>query len=210
MCPTADADDLFKIEWNFLHLLNRFSIGSPKTLENRLASDASFFCEVISLAYQSKKEQKNVNDPTEHQQNLARNAYTLLSEWKTPPGKQQDGSFNSDFFTAWLAETKRITTETGHLEIAMIQLGHVLTYVPKDTNGLWIHHVAAEALNAKDAKDMRSEFTTKLFNRREVHGFTAGQEELELARVNREKSDALEVKGYVEVRDCDARACTRI
>ena len=196
MCPTADADDLFKIEWNFLHLLNRFSIGSPKTLENRLASDASFFCEVISLVYQSKKEQKNVNDPTEHQQNLARNAYTLLSEWKTPPGKQQDGSFNSDFFTAWLAETKRITTETGHLEIAMIQLGHVLTYVPKDTNGLWIHHVAAEALNAKDAKDMRSEFTTKLFNRREVHGFTAGQEELELARVNREKSDALEVNGY--------------
>ena len=113
-----------------------------------------------------------------------------------PPGKQQDGSFNSDSFTAWLAETRRITTETGYLEIAMIQIGQVLTYVPKDTNGLWIHHVAAKVRNTKDAKDMRSGFTTELFNQRGVHGFTKGQEELELARVNRDKADALEVTGY--------------
>jgi len=72
----------------------------------------------------------------------------------------------------------------------------VLPYVPRDENGLWIHHIVAQELNAKDAKTMRAGFTTELFNQRGVHGFTAGKEELELARINREKAEALEAKGY--------------
>ncbi|MEA2083695.1 MAG: hypothetical protein U9O82_05525 [Thermodesulfobacteriota bacterium] len=48
----------------------------------------------------------------------------------------------------------------------------------------------------KDAKTMRSEFTMELFNQRGVYEFTAGREERELARINREKAEALEAKGY--------------
>jgi hypothetical protein len=118
-CPSADTDALFKIEWNLLPLLDRFSSGSPKTLENRLASDAAFFCEVIGLVFRSKNEEKKGEEPTEQQRNLARNAYRLLTEWKTPPGIQSDGSFDQDSFTAWLAETKRIAKETGHLDTKM-------------------------------------------------------------------------------------------
>jgi hypothetical protein len=195
-CPSADTDALFKIEWNLLPLLDRFSSGSPKTLENRLASDAAFFCEVIGLVFRSKNEEKKGEEPTEQQRNLARKAYRLLSEWKTPPGIQSDGSFDPDSFTAWLAETKRIAKETGHLDIALSQLGHVLPHVPKDEDGLWIHHIVAQALNAKDAKTMRSGFTTELFNQRGAHVFTVGREELELARINREKAEALEAKRY--------------
>jgi hypothetical protein len=61
---------------------------------------------------------------------------------------------------------------------------------------LWIHHIVAQALNAKDAKTMRSGFTTELFNQRGAHVFTVGREELELARINREKAEALEAKRY--------------
>ena len=195
-CPAADADALFKIEWNFLPLLDQFSRGYPKTLENCLASDPTFFCEVIGLVFRSKNEEKKDDEPTEHQRNLIQNAYKLLSEWKTPPGIQPDESFDPDSFTAWLAETKRIATETGHIDTALSQLGHVLTYVPNDANGLWIHHIVSEALNAKDAKTMRSGFTTELFNQRGVYEFTAGREERELARINREKAEALEANGY--------------
>jgi len=54
----------------------------------------------------------------------------------------------------------------------------------------------AAALNFRDTGDMRSGFTTQLFNDRGVHGFTHGQEERKLASDNRIKAEALESKGY--------------
>ncbi|MCU7815371.1 MAG: hypothetical protein KZQ81_09220 [Candidatus Thiodiazotropha sp. (ex Rostrolucina anterorostrata)] len=195
-CDSTDPDSLFKIEWNFLPLLGRFSSGSPKVLENRLASNPGFFCEVIGLVFRSKKEEKTDVEPTEQQRNLARLGYKLLSEWKIPPGKQPDGTFDSSMFATWLGEVKRIATETGHVDIALSQLGSVLTQVPEDADGLWINNVVAEALNAKDAETMRSGFTTELFNQRGTFTYTAGEDERKLARINREKAESLEAKGY--------------
>ena len=78
----------------------------------------------------------------------------------------------------------------------MSQVGHVLTYAPTDPSGLWIHKAVAEALNAKDASEMRSGFTIKLFNRRGIHGFTHGREEKEIAKDLRDKADAVEKETY--------------
>jgi hypothetical protein len=194
--PSADSKALFKIEWNFLPLLGRFSGGSPKILEQRLAEDPAFFCEVIGLIFRSKKEKNKDVEPTEVERNMARNAYKLLDEWRTVPGMKDDGSFDAASFSSWLVKMKQMTDETGHLEIATSQLGQVLPYSPADADGLWIHHIVAEALNAKDAKRMRSGFTMELFNQRGVHGFTAGKEERALAKRNREKADALDARGY--------------
>lgn len=194
---TSDKDALFRIEWNFLPWLDRFSSGSPITLEKRLASDPAFFAEVIGLVYRSKKSE--ANDPEEHderQKHLARNAYNLLDEWNLCPGWQDDGTFNPDVFNTWLNEARRLTEESGHAEVAQIQIGHVLTRAPGDPDGLWIHNAVAAALNFRDTAEMRSGFTTQLFNDRGVHGFTHGKEERELAKQNREKADALEAKVY--------------
>ena len=193
---TADQDALFKIEWNFLPWLNRFSPGSPVMLEKRLASDPAFFAEVVRLVFRSEKDTQDDAKPDEQRNNLARNAYRLLSEWRRCPGILADGSFNVDAFTTWLGEARRITEETGHGEVAQIQIGCVLTHAPSDPNGLWIHEAVAKALNGKDTGTMRSGFTTELFNQREVHGFTAGKEELELAQKNRDKAADLEAKGF--------------
>ena len=42
-----NPDDLFRVEWAYLQLLNRDLRASPRLLEQRLADDADFFCEVI-------------------------------------------------------------------------------------------------------------------------------------------------------------------
>ena len=194
--PTADQDALFEIEWNFLFWLDQFSPGSPITLEKRLASDPAFFAEVVRLVFRSEKDNQDDAKPDEQRNNLARNAYRLLSEWRRCPGILADGSFNVDAFTAWLSEARQITEATGHGEVAQIQIGCVLTHAPPDPNGLWIHEAVAEALDGKDTGTMRSGFTTELFNQREVHGFTAGKEELELAQKNRDKAADLEAKGF--------------
>ena len=193
---TADRDALFKIEWNFLPWLDQFSPGSPSTLEQRLASDSAFFAEVVRLVYRSTKDNQDDDQPDEHRENLVQNAYRLLTDWHWYPGKLADGSFDVNAFKTWLEEARRITEETGHRDVAQIQIGQVLTYAPSDPNGLWIHEGVAEALNGRDTEEMRSGFTTARFNQRDVHTFTAGKEERELAQQYRTEAEALEAKEF--------------
>jgi hypothetical protein len=194
---TADKDALFRIEWNFLPWLDRFSSGSPTTLEKRLASDPAFFAEVIGLVFRSKN--ANVDDcdePNEQKKHLAQNAYKLLTEWKRCPGTQDDGTFSAEVFNEWLNEARSLTEKSGHAEVAQIQIGHVLACAPPDPDGLWIHNAVSAALNFRDTGEMRSGFTTQLFNDRGVYGFTHGQEERKLASKNGEKAESLDSKGY--------------
>ena len=193
---TADRDALFKIEWNFLSWLDQFSSGSPITLEQRLASDPAFFAEVVRLVYRSTKDDQDDAQPDEHREHIAQNAYGLLTDWCWCPGKLPDGSFDVDAFREWLSEARRLTEETGHWDVAQIQISQVLTHSPSDPNGLWIHEAVAGALNEKDTGTMRSEFAIELINQRGVHTFTAGKEEREFARQCRTKADALEAQGF--------------
>lgn len=194
---TTDKDALFQIEWNFLPWLDRFSSGSPVTLEKRLASDPAFFAEAVRLVFRSNiTPQNDSSDLDEQKKYLATNAYHLLTEWKRCPGIQDDGSFNAEAFNTWINEARRMTKESGHAEVAQIQIGHVLTYAPPDPDGLWIHNAVANTLNFRDTGEMRSGFTTELFNQRGVYNFTHGHEERMLARENWEKAEALDSKGY--------------
>jgi hypothetical protein len=193
--PDADPDALFQIEWNYLPLLDHEFGGIPKTLELRLASDPAFFCEVIGIVFRSDKNEHK-EQPTEQQREIAQNAYRLLSAWKTVPGTSSKGSFDDNAFTQWITEVKKLTIASGHFDVAMSQIGQVLPYSPADQNGLWIHHSVAKMLNNKDAERMRSGFTMELFNRRGVHGFSAGKEERQIAASNREKAEVLEHHGY--------------
>jgi hypothetical protein len=88
----TDQDKLSQIEWAYLPLLDWHSDGdgSPVTLENRLASDPDFFCELIQLIYRAKGEESKEN-PSPKQRNIATNAYRLLSIWKIVPGSQAGG-----------------------------------------------------------------------------------------------------------------------
>ena len=194
--PAINPDDLFSVEWAYLRLLDRHHDASPKLLERRLANEPGFFCEVIRLVFRSKNEERSPEEPTEERKGIATNAYRLLSEWRTPPGLREDGTYDGNALAAWLDAVKKECRKTGHLEIAMTMIGHVLIHVPADPDGLWIHRSAAAALNAKDAGDMRNRFCIELFNSRGVHGFSAGREERGLAAKYRMQADAVEAVGF--------------
>jgi hypothetical protein len=125
----------------------------------------------IMIVFRSKKEDNPVEEPVEQQKNLAANAYSLLHNWRTPPGSQKDGTFNGDALMAWLEKIKEICHESGHLEVGLSMVGQVLIHAPPDLNGFWMHHSAAIALDAKDVKEMRDGFQTALINARGVYYF---------------------------------------
>jgi hypothetical protein len=194
--PNTNPDNLFRVEWAYLPLLDRHQDAPPKLLEKRLASDPDFFCGVIRLIYRSKNEEKNDREPTDQQKAIATNAYRLLHEWHTPPGMQPDGTFSRDHFNQWLDSIKTACSKSGHLEVALSHVGQVLIHYPPDPNGLWINHAAATALNARDGGEMRDGFRIGLFNSRGVHGFAAGREERQLAEKYRAQAEAVESCGY--------------
>ncbi|HDQ06090.1 MAG TPA: hypothetical protein ENN36_05150, partial [Candidatus Bathyarchaeota archaeon] len=111
--PSINQDDLFKIEWAYIPLLDRQREAEPHLLESRLANDPDFFCEVIQLIYRSKKEDKSLKEPSEKSKAIAKNAWQLLYEWKTTPGTQKDGTFNQERFAEWLQRVKEICKESG-------------------------------------------------------------------------------------------------
>lgn len=195
--PNTNPDDLFRVEWAYLPLLDRHNDASPKLLGRRLATEPEFFCEVIRLVFRSKKEERSTEELTEERKKIATNAYRLLSEWRTPPGCQADGTYDGDALAVWLEAVKKMCSETGHLEIAMTILGHSLIHVPPDSDGLWIHRSAAAALNTKDAGDMRDGFRTELFNSRGAHWVDpTGTPERELASKYRTQAESIESVGY--------------
>lgn len=195
--PDTDPDALIQAEWAFLPLLDQHHDAFPKVLEQQLADNPDFFCETIRTVFRSNEEKQPVEEPTEQQKNIAANAYRLLSEWRTPPGSQKDGRFNGDALNAWLENVKAICGKSGHLEVALSMVGHVLTHTPPDGDGLWLHHSAANALNAKDATEMRDGFRTALFNARGVHWVDPeGREERELAKKFRNQAEEVEARGY--------------
>jgi hypothetical protein len=194
--PDTKPEDLFRVEWAYLPLLNEHHGASPEFLWRRLAEAPKFFCEVIRLAFHSEKEEY-LEEITEERENHATNAYRLLSKWCVPPGLQKNGSYDGEALNLWLETVKKEYSQTGHLEIAMTMVGHVLIYVPADPDGLWIHHSAAAVLNEENAQDMRTGFYTELYNSRGVHWVDpTGRSERELAAKYRKQAEAVENAGY--------------
>jgi hypothetical protein len=193
----TNPDDLFRVEWAYLPLLVKDHDASPKLLSRRLADDPRFFCEVIRLVFRSKKGERLPEEVTEERQNLAAHAYRLLREWRIPPGLGEDAAYDGNALKGWLYAVKKECTETGHLEIAMTQVGHVLIHVPADPDGLWLHHSAAEVLNAKDGQDMRNGFRNELYNSRGGHDVDpTGKPERDLAAGYSRQAEAVENAGY--------------
>ena len=123
-----------------------------------------------------------------------------MRNWKTPPGSFDDGEFNGDFLNDWLSKVKTLCTESGHLDIAMQQVGAVLYYSPPDPSGLWLHMAAAKVLNTKDGEHLRLGFRTEIFNSRGVHFVDPeGLAERDLASHYQQKAEELDVAGFIRL-----------
>lgn len=195
--PDTNADDLIRIEWAYLPLLDDRHGASPRFLEQRLAIDPALFYDLIRIGFLSDEEAQSGEEPSQTRQNLASNAYRLLDRWRMPPGYREDGTYDGDALVRWLEDVKEKCAASRHLDIAMSMLGQVLIYAPPDPDGLWIHRSAAAVLNARDADDIRTGFHTALYNSRGAHWIDpTGRPERELAAKYRAQAEAVEEGGF--------------
>lgn len=195
--PLVKDEDIIPLEWAYVPLLEGHYGARPKYLERALSNDSEFFCSIIGLVYRSNKSTESQKVPTEEEQAIAGNAWRLLHEWRIPPGLEDDGTFKTDKYLKWLEQVKRLCSESGHLDVALINVGKVLVHVPPDPSGLWIMNSVAETLNSSDGEKMREGFTIELFNSRGVHWVDpSGKAERLLAEEYRNKADEAENAGF--------------
>ncbi|MEK0161033.1 hypothetical protein WLQ65_18155 [Pseudoalteromonas piscicida] len=193
---TVSDDDLVKIEWAYLPIINRGANDSlqPQVLEKKLANEPSFFCEIIRYAYRSKF-QKEKNELSESEQNIATNSHYLLDEWTKVPGVDAEGKFDVDAFNDWFNLVQTECEESGHLEIAFQIIGRVLIFSPSSDEN-WILPELAEILNRRELEEVRIGYKIAIRNSRGVHWVDPeGKPELELAQKYRTKSDEIELLG---------------
>jgi len=194
----VDQGVLAQIEWAFLPLLDHLFGRGPKALERKLADDPHFFCEVIRTVFKSAREKEEGGQAvTEERKQLASQAFDLLHQWRTPPGTNPDGTVDQLKLNAWVEKVKQLCEESGHLPIALDQIGRVFAYAPADPNGLWIHMSIAEHLNKRDSDEMRLAFNVEKFNMRGTHGYTGGKQERDIANSWRQKAAEVDGQGFV-------------
>ncbi|WP_156525232.1 hypothetical protein [Chloroflexus islandicus] len=195
----VNQEDLCIVEWVYLPQLIYGS--SPKTLWQRLANDPLFFCQVIQWASRliNSVKSETIGDIPKP---IAERAFYLLHRWSIPPGLRRDGVFDRDALAQWLDVVKEECKRIGYLEDAMNILGQALIHSPPDPDGLWIHRVAAEILNGKDANAIRCSFRIAIYNSRGAHFVdSTGQSERDLAAKYRAQADAVEEAGYSRLAD---------
>ncbi|EOY8344877.1 hypothetical protein ACQEPQ_001299 [Escherichia albertii] len=194
---TVSDDDLVKIEWAYLPVINRGANDSlhPQVLEKKLASEPSFFCEVIQYAYRSEF-QKASKELSESEINIAKNSLYLLDDWKKIPGVDAEGKFDVNAFNNWFDFVQTECEKSGHLDFAYHRIGSILIFSPANDEH-WILPELAEFLNRRELDKVRTGYKNAIINSRGVYIVDPeGKPELELAQQYHTKSDAMELLGF--------------
>ncbi len=151
---------------------------------------------VIELIYRSNKEER-LPEPTEESKAIATNAWQLLQGWNIPPGTRECETFSEENFIEWIQNVKAACIESGHLKVALANIGKVLIHAPPDPKGLWIHHAVAKELNNQENDDMRKGFRMGEYNSRGAYRvIPTAKPEIELAEKFRDKAEDLENAGF--------------
>jgi hypothetical protein len=196
--PDVSSEGLLQIEWNYLNLLNNYSGVKPTLLEFEMASNPSFFCEVIRKLYRSKNDATPKKEPTQEDKNIASRIWKLLYHWKHVPGVDREGNFDATSFMNWIDHVRQECASTGHLEVALIKVGEVLIHSPNDESGLWINKTIAKELDERNSDELRRGFNNGHYNARGSDWVDpTGKPELDLADSFASKADELEKAGFI-------------
>lgn len=197
---SVDRTELANIEWIYLNWLNDYDCHHPIALNMELASNPAIFCEIIQLIYKSENDEKKDVIFDKDKQKIAEHAWSLLKKWKTPPGYLADGTYSYDKFKEWFDYVTCELKKSGHVKVALYNIGEILYNIPTDSDGFWINKDIAALLNKKENEDMRRGFYIKTRNSRGVHWVDPeAKPEKELEAKYNNLANETEAKGFARL-----------
>lgn len=165
-----DDERLARLEWAYLPAFE-FE-PAPPTLSRYLAQNPAFFVDVLSRVYkpgdddqgdEARGDEAEEVEADEQQVEIARNAYRLLSEWRTLPGRDGD-TVDGGFLRAWVEAARAALSEARRVGIGDIYIGKLLASSPPDPDGAWPCLAVRELLEIVDSTEIERGFGTEIFN----------------------------------------------
>lgn len=160
-----DMPVLAQLEWNYLPLL-REPVYNLKALPRRLREDPSFFVEVLQLVYKRRDDRRD-ETPSDDAKALAERAFSLLHNWKEPPGEANE-HIEPEILNGWVDRARELAREAGRLEVADSHIGQVLAYLPTDSDETWPPRVLGELFERLRSSEVESGFLNGVFNKRGI------------------------------------------
>lgn len=178
------TESLADLEWWYLPALHHTRV--PKALHRRLAADAAFFAELVTLVYKPDPSQPTsesadeepaeeghapdaADDEQPTQSHVAHAAWNLLQEWRSPLPGSSDGSHpSSKQVQAWVSAAKRALTDVGRARIAPIVIGEALSGPAVDPDGTWPSEPVRNVLEQEQDGGIERALAIGRFNQRGV------------------------------------------
>jgi hypothetical protein len=170
----VDEDRLMILEWRLRPAL-RFDANSP-ILERRLARDPRFFIEVLSMSFKPRNSEPETDIP----ENVARNAYQLLDDWRVVPGSNGPGQpVDAAALNQWVDEVIPLLQGADREAIGLEMIGRVLAKAIGDADETWPTRPVRDLIERLRRSELDTGFEIEVFNRRGVtsRGLTDGGEQ---------------------------------
>ncbi len=198
---SLSTDRLAMLEWAYLAVFDHGP--SPPTLSRYLAQNPSFFVDVISRVYRPRPlEEDETEGPSSEpvvkvdkaQEAVVRNAYQLLSGWRTLPGTREDGTVDGEFLKRWVDEARQLLCAAHRVEVGDLHIGNVLASSPPASDGIWPCVEVRDLLETLQSAKVENGLRLRLHNDRGVtmRGMLdGGDQEHDLAAKYKRQADQL-------------------
>lgn len=161
-----DQTVLAQMEWLWLPAFGAPG-NRPSRLEGALASDPSFFVQLLTFVFRGRNETPS-ESPTEEQRSRGQAAYRLLRSWRRLPGIDDKGRLDAQGLSEWVAAARKLCKDADRAEIGDIQIGQMLASSPIGEDGLWPHEGVRAVIENARSRPLERGVHTGLQNGRGV------------------------------------------
>jgi hypothetical protein len=188
-----DRDDITSAEiaireYRYLPLLRESRVYSRDShaleLDKFMAENPEFYVQILSDVFSPASERGQNKEVTERERAKAHIGWTLLEGFVSIPGQTGD-QIDIEQLKTWVAEVRRLATESDRVKIAEGQIGALLAHSPEDpTDKLWPHSVVRSCLEEWASDSIEHGILIERINMRGVTGRRprdGGQQERALA-----------------------------
>lgn len=199
-----DEERLARLEWAYLPAFGYEP--APPTLSRYLAANPSFFVDVLSRAFRPGDHDDENGDseegdgggdepadtePDEQTIAIARNAYRLLSEWRTLPGRDGD-TVDEGALRDWVEHARAELKAARRLRVGDNFIGKLFASSPPDADGAWPCLAVRELLESIDSDEIEEGFGIEIFNSMGATSrgvLDGGDQERDKSAIYREQAD---------------------
>lgn len=197
--PSIDTMKIAQLE---LVYLNKFDIDfEPKCLIQEVLDNPSVYMELITGCFKKddaiNNEDSNNDDDVDIEDSEQKEYrislfFKALDRIKRLPGQNGD-NINVNKFNSWIKSVLDLAKELNYLRACEIQIGTLLSYSPKDEDGVWPHRCVRDFIEHHSTKLINDHICMGIHNQRGVYTVTGGDEEERIATTYSEYAEKLQL-----------------